>query len=136
MNFSDTLHQLLDQTRHIKIDMLPAYDPEGECFLGYRVAHAGSDMKDPVIDGNYFMLCGDLYHSGSFATHNKRTPVRDYEEFFGSMLRDLVFVLHAQYTYPCTTIYLGEYRVLGYAVLDRDPETHAPLCVRLDIMAK
>lgn len=136
MNFSDTLYELRRQTLHIKIDMLPAYDPDGNACLGYRVAHAGSDMKDPVIDDNHFMLCGDLYHIGLFSTHNKRTLVRDYEDFFGSMLRDLVFVLRAQYTYPCTTIYLGEYRVLGYAVLDRDPETHKPLCVRLDIMSK
>lgn len=136
MNFSETLYELLRQTLHIKIDMLPAYDPDGNMCLGYRVAHAGSDMKDPVIDDNHFMLSGDLYHIEPFANNNKRTLVRHYEDFFGSMLRDLVFVLRAQYTYPLTRIDLGEYRVLGYEMLDRDPETHAPLCVRLDIMAK
>lgn len=60
MNFRDTIYALRDETKRTTIYALLGFN-ESKISMGLRRAWHGTDLRDPIIDGNVFMLCGDAW---------------------------------------------------------------------------
>ena len=107
MNFRDTIYALQDETKRTTIFALLSYG-DAKTVMGFRRAWYGTDLRDPIIDGNVFMLCADAWDK------NKFDSIEQTDDLAATPLDDIEIRLRAD-TFDAT-IYLGSYRVLSMTV--------------------
>jgi hypothetical protein len=108
MNFQDTIYELAKQTEEIEVCACGGWS-KAEKDIGIRSGCAPADIEfhDPVIDGNVFMICGDIYDTYTC----RRETLIDAVDALGKdayIIRLRAIVGYAPYT---ANIHLGDYSI-------------------------
>lgn len=125
MTFNETLTKLYEETEHTQIYGLISYE-DGRYGIGFRRQCVNSEYKDPVIDGNVFMLCADARDT----YYNVRISSTTELQF--TCLDDIRISLRAQSSFPLCTINLGDFKVNSRKVIEYR-EDQFPSRILLDI---
>ena len=130
MTFEEVFYKLEEETKKIEVCAIGCYGMNGKSDVAIRTgdATAGVDFHDPLIDGNSFMICGDIYHC---VDHERVDKIADVKEF----PEDLLVRLRAV-CYCCPVIYaqmdLGIYDILKSEVVKWD-DFATDCCVKLTL---
>lgn len=110
MNFQETINELYRATRSVTVYVAQAnnyINGENVPSLGIRSFFAGYKNNDPIIDGNSFMICGDVY----FRNGKKISDIYDLNDFW-TYNSEYVVMLRAVCGFPTVTVDLGKYEVI------------------------
>ena len=129
MTFLETIYELEEATTNIDI-LAIGCTTNGKPDIGIRVNTVYDDtMKDPIIDGIPFMICGDIYDEDDYGR------ISDIKELSWKH-RDTIYVrLRAIAGYRATAkIDLGQYRVVDLRKLELG--NNAPTVYKLSLIAR
>lgn len=104
MTYKETLYALLKETEKTTIFALNSFG-DAEIGIGFRRACTCSDLKDPHIDGNVFMLCADAWDK------SKQCPILTTLDLMRTQKEDIRIMLRAVSGFPYTETKLGCYHV-------------------------
>ena len=128
-SFFGTLYKLYITTEKTEIYGLLALE-DANYTLAFRRQIYDNKYKDPIIDGDVFMLCADAYYVDSGKKLEKP------QELMEANLDDIEIRLRAQYSFPLTVISLGNYKITKRDLIDKYPDTEIPSKILLEIERK
>lgn len=135
MTFRETINKLVEETENYEVMACIAYS-DAKTDIGIRRS-TGYDttMRDPIIEGEWFMICGDIY---SDINTPKSKRMDSMKELSSCELNRLAVHLYADYgSYlGCATIGLGYYEVLNRQVITYDDLFGWPRCIKLTLKRK
>lgn len=133
MTYQETLHALLEETKETTIFAMPSYG-DGTIGIGFRRVCCGSDLKDPVVDGVYFMLCADAVNNSI------GKEIETTRELWYTPNNDIIIWLRANsFGFPTAIVELGRYRVCRMQMEAKElahyttGSEYIPSRIRLDI---
>lgn len=109
MTYQETLYALYKETEKTTIFAMNSFG-DAEIGIGFRRACCYSDLKDPVVDGVYFMLCADAWNN------KKERKISTTYEFALTDKEDISIRLRAISCFPSCEVNLGLYRITNFVL--------------------
>ena len=133
MTFKETLYALYEETKKTTIFAMNSYG-DAKVGIGFRRACCYSDLKDPVVDGVYFMLCADAWDD------TLNCPISNTFDMLCRPDEEITIKLRAVCYCPYTVIELGDYKITHSEISEESEDVHYlcgvrkfPQYIQLDI---